>query len=104
MRRKRKEVLFGFGFGFFFFRLTLFQFSNSIYAQRTVERFFITPDARIAKTTDPYLGQPMSAAAHSDVMATPGGVRSSYDGALQYAAEARERRDELLAKYAVEKN
>ena len=42
----------------------------------------------------------MQAAAHSDVKASAGGVRASYDGAVAYAEDAKARRDELLAKYA----
>ena len=42
----------------------------------------------------------MTAPAHADVKASPAGLRSSYDGAVAYAADAKARRDELLAKYA----
>ena len=75
--------------------------SNSIYAQRTVERLFVTPDAsvnRIDHTT--YSAEPMTAVAHSDVKATAAGARSSYDAAVAMAVEAQIRRDELLAKYS----
>ena len=48
----------------------------------------------------PYMGVPMQAAAHSDVKASAGGMRSSMDGAVEFAEDAKARRDELLAKYA----
>ena len=78
-----------------------YTYSNSIYAQRSVERFFITPDPSVANKKDMvYTAQPMVATAHADVQGTLGGLRSSYDGAAAFAAQAKERRDELLAKYA----
>jgi hypothetical protein len=42
----------------------------------------------------------MKACAHADVKNTAAGERSSYEGAVAYAADAVARRDELLAKYA----
>ena len=74
--------------------------SNSIYAQRTVERLFITPDTNVVKQDVAYSGQPMAAVAHPDLKASTAGLRGSYDAAVAFADEAKARRDELLAKYA----
>ena len=77
---------------------------NSIYAQRTVERLWVTPDKAIA-ILDPNLPtEPMVAIAHPDFKATDKAIRSSYEAAVSYAKDAQARRDELLAKYAKEKS
>eukprot|EP00977_Amphora_coffeiformis_P008691 scaffold1982_cov93-Amphora_coffeaeformis.AAC.13 len=75
---------------------------NSIYSARTVERLTVAPDNNINRSVGTYVGEPMMAVAHSDVKHTMAGVRSSYDGAVALAEEAKARRDELLAKYAAE--
>jgi hypothetical protein len=75
-------------------------YSNSIYAQRTVERLFVKQDEVISRRDNTYAAQPMIAVAHPDVKNTAAGERSSYEGAVAYAADAVARRDELLAKYA----
>jgi hypothetical protein len=39
---------------------------------------------------------------HADVKASPAGARSSFTAAKHYISEAKQRRDELLAKYSGE--
>jgi len=47
--------------------------------------------------------RPMYGAAHADMKNHGGGTRSTFLAAKYYETEAQKRRDELLAKYAAEK-
>lgn len=67
-----------------------------------MERLFITPDTSVNQPDLPIAAQPMTAVAHADVKGSMAGARSSYEGAVAAAAQAKERRNELLAKYAAE--
>jgi hypothetical protein len=79
----------------------LFIHRNSIYAQRTVERLFVTPE-RVTVLPDPdtFSTEPMMGVAHANVKGKPEGAMSSYTTAVIYAEQSKARRDELLAKYA----
>jgi hypothetical protein len=73
---------------------------NAIYAQRRVEGTFLHPDEPIGVQDKRYNTIPMETVAHADVKHSSAGIRGNISGHEEYALQAQQRRDELLAKYA----
>jgi len=75
---------------------------TSINGQRLTDDFF-SPDETVGNVSpDPRISDlPMFGYAHSDVKNSEIGTRSTFLAAKEYVNEAKKRRDELLARYAV---
>jgi hypothetical protein len=79
---------------------------TTIYAARLVDDF---NNPNLMRFGTPYPGPirsapgPMKVAAYADMKQSAAGVRSSWDAAHYYMDKTMHRRDELLAKYAVER-
>jgi hypothetical protein len=79
--------------------------SCSIYAQKVVDQFANAEISAYKSSDEPRVMEfPLHGAVHSDLKHIDAGTPSTFMAAKHYGSESRQRRDELLAKFAAEKS